>query len=99
MRYKKGQIVYINTGGDTSTGVIDDQVYSHQGERGELVFTTAPKGYHWEEQDSYRIRFENGTTQYLPSDCISDNVLDFMECPKCGSGKVSYNCNQCGANY
>jgi len=82
-KYHVGQVVNINTGGETSRGTIDDQVYSHQDNKGNLIYKTVPKGYYW--NDAYRIRFENGTTQYIPSEYISEETEtnEYVMCREC----------------
>jgi hypothetical protein len=105
-KYHLNQVVFINTGGETSRGIIDDQVYSHQDANEKLIYKTVPKGYYWKEQDAYRIRFENGTTQYIPSKYISDTeVNEYTLCIRCQMGFLPHQltgaglCQECNEKH
>lgn len=69
--FKEFQVVIVNTGGKDSFGVVHDSpVFVKQLKTNEFIYTKSNKGYYWKEQDSYRIRFENGTSQYIPAKYI-----------------------------
>lgn len=50
--------VIVNTGGANSSGVIVDKKRDGK---------PSLHGHYWEEQDSYLVRFTNGTQQYIPA--------------------------------
>jgi len=66
IRFTIGDRVIVNTGGVDTRGVIWDKN------------GRSSHGFYWESQDSYLVKFENGTSQYIPSKYIkSENYKEF----------------------
>ena len=97
--YKLNEIVFVNTGGNTSSGHITNKQFIKQNNDGNLIYRLALHGHYWKDQDCYLVKFENGTQQYIPAKYISNNILDFMNCPECKSNKIIFSCEHCGNNF
>ncbi len=68
--FKIDEIVIINTGGEDSFGHISKGLHFVKQRNNEFIYKRNIHGHYWKEQDSYSVRFENGTRQYIPAKYI-----------------------------
>ncbi|MCX5809728.1 MAG: hypothetical protein NTX36_10230 [Proteobacteria bacterium] len=62
--------VTVNTGGNSSHGLLVDDKFSHQDKYGNRIYRKVPFGHYWKDRQCYLVRFDNGTQQYIPTENI-----------------------------